>query len=76
MKSVKDLEVSMDNLKAWVEAGLRSLGGTKGIPDKNIELLTFAIAPLGMTVQEWEAQKTVKIQIKLKNREVQVIDFG
>lgn len=75
MKSVKNLEVSMDNLKSWVEAGLRSLGADKGIPDKNIELLTFAVAPLGMSIQDWEAQKTVKIQIKY-GREVQVKDFG
>jgi len=72
MKSVKNLEVSMENLKSWIETGLRSM---KAIPDKDIELLTFAVAPLGMSIQDWEAQKTVKIQIKL-NRGVQVRDFG
>jgi hypothetical protein len=62
----------MDNLKAWIETGLRSM---KLIQDKDIELLTFAVAPQGLSIQDWEAKDTVKIQIKYK-RGVQVKDFG
>lgn len=72
MKSVENLEVSMDNLKAWIETGLRSM---KLIQDKDVELITFAVAPQGLSIQNWEAQKTVKIQIKYK-REAQKLSFG
>ena len=61
---LKNIEVSMSNLKAWVETGLRSM---KEIQDKqDVELLTFAIAPLGQTIQDWEAGKVIPIQLVLK----------
>lgn len=71
---VKNIEVSMSNLKAWVETGLRQMGSiTDG---QNVKLLTFATIADTTKVLEWEGKKTIPIQLMLvEDKEVEVVNY-
>lgn len=60
---VRNIEVSMDNLKSWIETGLRSFGVIK---DSENVLLKFQ--------QEWEAKKIIPLQIQ-SQKEVEILRF-
>lgn len=61
------IQVSMSNLKAWIESGLRSMKEIQNSQD--VTSLTFAhkTTPKGRTVQDWEAEDIVEVQLTLKS---------
>lgn len=71
---VRNIEVSMSNIKAWIETGLRQVGEIHDGQD--VKLLTFATTADHTRVIEWEGKKVVPIQLMLvEDKEVEVVHY-
>lgn len=68
LKRIVNKEISMANLKAAIEEYLRSPASGKIIENsETVELLTFSTIKNPTTMVEWEALKTVPVQLVLKS---------
>lgn len=58
------IQVSMANLKSWIEAGLRSF---KEIP--NSQYVEIQFEHTGLSVKDWSNLDVVPVRLKLKETE-------
>jgi hypothetical protein len=58
------IQVSMDNLRSWIEAGLRTF---KEIP--NSQSAEVSLEHVGLTIKEWNKLDVVPVRLKLKETE-------
>jgi hypothetical protein len=58
------LQISMDNIRSWIEAGLRTF---KEIP--NSQKVDISFEHVGLTVKDWQKLDVVPVRLKLKDTE-------
>lgn len=63
-KGERVLQVSMENIKSWIEAGLRSF---KEIP--NSQYVEIQFEPTGLSLEDWSKLEVIPLRLKLKETE-------
>lgn len=63
-KGERVIQVSMENIKAWIETGLRNF---KEIP--NSQYVEIEFEHTGLKVEDWSKLTTVPLRLKLKETE-------
>lgn len=63
-KGERVVQVSMENLKSWIEAGLRSF---KEIP--NSQYVEIQFEHIGLSLKDWSNLEVVPLRLKLKETE-------
>jgi len=58
------IQLSMSNLRSWIEAGLRSF---KEIP--NSQSVEVTLEHVGITIKDWNELKVVPVRLKIKETE-------
>lgn len=58
------IQVSMSNIKAWIETGLRTF---KEVPDS--QKLEIEFEHTGLKVEDWSKLNTIPVRLKLKETE-------
>ena len=63
-KGERVIQVSMSNIRAWIEAGLRTF---KEIP--NSQSAEITLEHVGITIRDWNKLDVVPVRLKLKETE-------
>lgn len=62
------IQVSMDNIKSWIEQGLRAF---REIP--NSQKVAIEFEHVGLSVKDWQKLEVVPVRIKAKETEDVVV---